>query len=396
MGPIMSNDNSPDVWTPRYETWRHGGWYVMNVRYASGAVGCVSRNYADRKWRIVCDERTNAHELHTYPSRDAAARAERELAEQSYSLPPHGKNYRPIPVSDEFRCERVGHNYGGIGVCGKCGVSEKTDAQWLAELFEFELCGECERDADQHNVGPDALGLRHAYCTDPIPAGLTDADAEAELARRLARRVEVTEPATAYAAIRLTGTVSGYGPVRMRWTERTLSPSRILATWWQETGELASVAVYGNSTDQGLASKVVYWTETLDDAPPWVRDFVTEHQPPVIHTWANGYGLWFARVPATDNAASVAKEAIMGELAQRESNVCESRVGVELVSGNRDTVVYREVDPDDTGRHCGCCVDNECECAGVNLEYDVVDTAWVCMCCINNECECEGKRIIHS
>jgi hypothetical protein len=87
MGPIMSNENSPDVWTPRYEKWRHGGWYVMNARYASGAVGCVSRNYADGKWRIVCDERTNAHELHTYPSRDAAARAERELAEQSYSLP---------------------------------------------------------------------------------------------------------------------------------------------------------------------------------------------------------------------------------------------------------------------------------------------------------------------
>lgn len=68
-------------WEPIYEAWRHGGWYVRNVRYPNGAVGCVSRNFADRKWRIVCDPRPNAHELHTYPSRDAAARAERELAQ---------------------------------------------------------------------------------------------------------------------------------------------------------------------------------------------------------------------------------------------------------------------------------------------------------------------------
>ena len=40
-----------------YSPWRHGGWYVDNIRYPSGAVGCVSRNYRDRKWRIVCDPR---------------------------------------------------------------------------------------------------------------------------------------------------------------------------------------------------------------------------------------------------------------------------------------------------------------------------------------------------
>lgn len=68
-------------WEPIYEAWRHGGWYVRNVRYPNGAVGCVSRNFADHKWRIVCDPRPNAYELHTYPSRDAAARAERELAQ---------------------------------------------------------------------------------------------------------------------------------------------------------------------------------------------------------------------------------------------------------------------------------------------------------------------------
>lgn len=68
-------------WTPAYEKWRHGGWYVTNVRYPSGAVGCVSRNYPDRKWRIVCDPRLNAHDVHLYPSRDAAARAERDLVQ---------------------------------------------------------------------------------------------------------------------------------------------------------------------------------------------------------------------------------------------------------------------------------------------------------------------------
>lgn len=64
-----------------YSPWRHGGWYVDNVRYPSGAVGCVSRNYADRKWRIVCDDRgyPGGPVDYTYANRDAAARAEREL-----------------------------------------------------------------------------------------------------------------------------------------------------------------------------------------------------------------------------------------------------------------------------------------------------------------------------
>jgi hypothetical protein len=65
--------------THTYEAWRHGGWYVLDVRYPSGAVGCVSRNYPDRKWRIACDPRPDGHE-HTYPSREAAADAEAELA----------------------------------------------------------------------------------------------------------------------------------------------------------------------------------------------------------------------------------------------------------------------------------------------------------------------------
>ena len=62
-----------------YSRWRHGGWYVHNVRYPSGAVGCVSRNYADRKWRIACDPRPFEQQP-TFKCRDDAARAEWELA----------------------------------------------------------------------------------------------------------------------------------------------------------------------------------------------------------------------------------------------------------------------------------------------------------------------------
>ncbi|BDE73439.1 MAG TPA: hypothetical protein PK306_06470 [Aquabacterium sp.] len=66
-----------------YSPWRHGGWYVSEVRYPSGACGCVSRNYPDKKWRIVCDNRRgdlNAPGDVTFRSRDEAARAEQVLA----------------------------------------------------------------------------------------------------------------------------------------------------------------------------------------------------------------------------------------------------------------------------------------------------------------------------
>lgn len=62
-----------------YEAWRHGGWYVYPTRWPNGGCGCVSRNYPDRKWRIVCDDREDAHERYTYRSRTEAARAERDL-----------------------------------------------------------------------------------------------------------------------------------------------------------------------------------------------------------------------------------------------------------------------------------------------------------------------------
>lgn len=64
-----------------YSRWRHGGWYVHNVRYPNGAIGCVSNNYADKKWRIACDPRP-FEERPTFDTRDAAAQAEFEMVEE--------------------------------------------------------------------------------------------------------------------------------------------------------------------------------------------------------------------------------------------------------------------------------------------------------------------------
>ncbi|MFI5296635.1 MAG: hypothetical protein ACHREM_00940 [Polyangiales bacterium] len=61
-------------WSPTFEPWRHGGWYVTNTRYPSGACGCVSNNFADRKWRIVCSP-TDLTQL-TFSTRGDAAKAE--------------------------------------------------------------------------------------------------------------------------------------------------------------------------------------------------------------------------------------------------------------------------------------------------------------------------------
>lgn len=72
-----------EEWIPFYLPWHKGdGWYVSNVRYPSGACGCVTRNYPDGQWRIVCDPRRVELGMpgdFTFPTRDAAARAERDL-----------------------------------------------------------------------------------------------------------------------------------------------------------------------------------------------------------------------------------------------------------------------------------------------------------------------------
>lgn len=71
------SQNKPD-WTPEFSSWRHGGWYVDNLQYPSGAVGCVSNNYPDHKWRIACDPRPFA-EQPTFANRVDAAFGERDL-----------------------------------------------------------------------------------------------------------------------------------------------------------------------------------------------------------------------------------------------------------------------------------------------------------------------------
>ena len=75
--PYVITTTTPPAQAPPeqfvYAPWRHGGWYVHNVRHPNGGCGCVSRNFPDKKWRIACDPRD---EDHTHASRDDAARAE--------------------------------------------------------------------------------------------------------------------------------------------------------------------------------------------------------------------------------------------------------------------------------------------------------------------------------
>lgn len=72
-----------------YSRWRHGCWYVAGIRYPNAACGCVSNNYPDRKWRIVCDDRRqdlNAPGDVTFRSREEAARAEQVLALEAWTM----------------------------------------------------------------------------------------------------------------------------------------------------------------------------------------------------------------------------------------------------------------------------------------------------------------------
>ena len=63
-----------------YSRWRHGGWYVGDIRWPNGGCGCVSRNYTDRKWRIVCDPRPFESQP-TFATRAAAALGEWRLVQ---------------------------------------------------------------------------------------------------------------------------------------------------------------------------------------------------------------------------------------------------------------------------------------------------------------------------
>ncbi|MPQ69439.1 hypothetical protein [Pseudomonas sp. MWU12-2323] len=79
-------DEDDSNWIPTYSPWRDGGWYVTNISHDSGGMGCVSNNYPDKKWRIVCDERRGSlggPGDFTFRTRDAAAKGERAIIREA-------------------------------------------------------------------------------------------------------------------------------------------------------------------------------------------------------------------------------------------------------------------------------------------------------------------------
>lgn len=75
----LAEDSS---WKPMFSKWRHGGWYVHGITHLNGGCGCVSNNYVDGMWRIVCDPRrvdVNEPGDYTFKTRQEAAHAERAL-----------------------------------------------------------------------------------------------------------------------------------------------------------------------------------------------------------------------------------------------------------------------------------------------------------------------------
>jgi hypothetical protein len=77
-----------EVPTFTYERWRHGGWYVDQVHYPSGAVGCISRNWSeDKKWRIVTEvDCVGFDKARTFANRDECAAAELEVVRRLAQL----------------------------------------------------------------------------------------------------------------------------------------------------------------------------------------------------------------------------------------------------------------------------------------------------------------------
>jgi hypothetical protein len=98
--------------------------------------------------------------------------------------------FREVGGTDINYPERLRHarDIAAARLAGYAGqvFPNQTDTEWLAEFFEFEVCGECGWGVDRHAVGPDPLGNRHAYCVDPIPNEFSDLAAVAELTRRMA------------------------------------------------------------------------------------------------------------------------------------------------------------------------------------------------------------------
>lgn len=81
--PASSKSAEPPAaqqWTPQYKAAGPGRWFVLNIRWPSGTCGCVRRS-DDGRWRIEEDQQSLP-----YPTRDAAARAEQQLAAAATEL----------------------------------------------------------------------------------------------------------------------------------------------------------------------------------------------------------------------------------------------------------------------------------------------------------------------
>lgn len=68
-------------WKPLYSPWRHGGSYVTTIVYPNGAIGCIAsaKHTLSGKFEIACHP-----DAGTFPTRRAAAFAEREIALQKW------------------------------------------------------------------------------------------------------------------------------------------------------------------------------------------------------------------------------------------------------------------------------------------------------------------------
>ena len=98
------------TWIAACSRWRHGGWYVHNTRYPNGGCGCVSNNYDDKRWRVVCDSRP-LEKIPIFSSREDAANGERYFVEHQAMLESLRMFLQLNPT-----CHR------GVEPCGECAV----------------------------------------------------------------------------------------------------------------------------------------------------------------------------------------------------------------------------------------------------------------------------------
>lgn len=67
-------------------------------------------------------------------------------------------------------------------------VDRLTPEQWAKELFEFEYCGECGGDAEDHDILQNGLGGYFAKCRHPLPGDLSSVQIGRWLHRRMANK----------------------------------------------------------------------------------------------------------------------------------------------------------------------------------------------------------------